>query len=160
MPLIRDWYGRFGRYFAQHSPKFYGFCERRKSVIKFVVSGCFAGGSDLVFLYLFHGLFGWNIVISTSSAFILAFLVSFTLQKFWTFRDYQDKVIQQLFFYILNALIGLYLNGYFMHVLVDRYAIWYILSQVIVNLALAFWNFVVYKFIIFKNPAKNEIKSQ
>jgi len=160
MSLIHDWYCRLRQYFADRFPKSYSLCERRKSIIKFVIAGCFAGGSDLVFLYLFHGLFGLGIVLSTSSAFILAFLVSFTLQKFWTFRDYQDKVIQQLFLYILNALIGLYLNGYFMHVLVNRYDVWYILSQVIVNVTLAFWNFIVYRFVIFKNSAENEIKNK
>jgi len=155
MSLIHDWYHRFRHHFASHYPKSYHFCEERKSVIKFIISGCFAGGSDLIFLYIFHGLFSWGIVFSTSFAFILSFLVSFTLQKFWTFRNYsQDKVVQQLTLYILNAFIGLYLNGYFMHVLVNKYAVWYILSQVIVNLTLAAWNFVVYKFIIFKTPAK------
>jgi putative flippase GtrA len=54
----------------------------------------------------------------------------------------------------------LYLNGYFMHVLVNRYDVWYILSQVIVNVTLAFWNFIVYRFVIFKNSAENEIKNK
>ncbi len=158
MSLIHDLYHRFRHYFANRFPNLYNFCEGRKSVIKFIIAGCLAGGSDLVFLFIFHGLFLWNIVLSTSSAFILAFLVSFTLQKFWTFRDYQNKVVQQLVLYILNALLGLYLNGYFMHLLVVKYAVWYILSQIIVNLVLAFWNFVVYKFIIFKTNQSHEIK--
>jgi putative flippase GtrA len=84
-------------------------------------------------------------------------LVSFNLQKFWTFRNYRhDKVIHQLFVYILNAFIGLNLNGLFMHILVNRYNIWYLLSQIIVNVVIGFWNFIVYKFIVFRT-SKNEI---
>jgi len=37
-----------------------------------------------------------------------------------------------------------------MHLLVNRYQVWYLLAQIIVNLALAVSNFLVYKFIVFK----------
>jgi hypothetical protein len=43
------------------------------------------------------------------------------------------------------------LNGLGMHLLVNRFQVWYILSQVIVNLAIAFYNYAVYKFIIFRS---------
>ena len=93
-----------------------------------------------------------DIVISTSLAFILAFIVSFTLQKFWTFRDYsQNKVFRQLAVYLANSFLGLSLNGYFMHLLVNKFDIWYILAQIIVNLTLAVWNYVVYRFLVFRN---------
>lgn len=156
MNLINKLYFQFRHYFSSRYPQLYNICEKRKSVIKFFIAGCFAGGSDLVFLYIFHGLLHWDIVISTSLAFILSFAVSFTLQKFWTFRDYsQNKVFSQLFIYFLNAFLGLSLNGYFMHLLVNQFNVWYILAQIIVNLTIASWNFVVYKFIVFRIK-KNE----
>ncbi|MFA5184393.1 MAG: GtrA family protein [Patescibacteria group bacterium] len=151
MSYIRQFYNQFRSYFSANFPRIFSIFNRYKSVIKFIVAGCFSGGTDLLLLFFFHGLFGLDIVWSTSLAFILAFLVSFTLQKFWTFRNYsQSKAFHQLFLYILNAALGLYLNGLLMHILVNKYAIWYILSQIIVNLSLAILNFVVYKFIIFK----------
>jgi len=151
MPFINNLYFQFRQYFSRRLPKIYDLCERYKSFIKFFIAGCFAGGSDLVFLFIFHGLFHWGLVLSSSLAFILAFAVSFTLQKFWTFRDYShNQVARQLSVYFINALVGLYLNGYFMHLLVNRFGVWYILSQIIVNLTLAVWNFIVYKFVVFK----------
>ncbi|MFA5886501.1 MAG: GtrA family protein [Patescibacteria group bacterium] len=150
MPLVRRWYDNFRRYFSSAYPEIYSVCNQHKSVIKFIVAGCSAAGTDLVLLYVFYGLFGLDLVVSTSLAFLIAFLVSFSLQKFWAFRNYQDKVISQLFLYLLNALLGLYLNGFFMHLLVNKFQIWYMLAQFAVNLVLGFWNFVVYKFIIFK----------
>jgi len=156
MPFINNFYFKFRHYFFYNFPKIYCFCENRKSIIKFVIAGCFAGGTDLIFLYIFHGLLKMEIVLSTSIAFILSFLVSFTLQKYWTFRNFNhNKVFNQLFLYILNAVIGLNLNGLLMHLLVNRFNVWYLLSQVIVNLFLAIFNFIVYKFIIFK-IGKNE----
>ncbi len=150
MPLINNLYHRFRQLFSGRLPKLYSFCEARKSVFKFIISGCFAGGSDLVFLFVFHGLLHWHIVLSTSLAFVLSFVVSFTLQKFWTFRNYDKQVAGQLFLYFLNAFLGLTMNGWLMHLLVSRLHIWYLLAQIIVNVALAFYNFLVYKFIIFR----------
>jgi putative flippase GtrA len=152
MPFINNLYFKFRHYFSRRFPQLYDLCEKRKSVIKFFIAGCFAGGSDLVFLFIFHGIFRWPIVLSTSLAFILSFAISFTMQKFWTFRNYnQDKVFRQLAIYFLNAFLGLNLNGFLMHIFVNEWSVWYILSQIIVNLAIAVWNFIVYKYIVFKN---------
>jgi len=157
MSWLNNAYFKFRHYFSTRWPKAYEHCNRRKGVIKFVIAGCLAGGSDLVFLFLFHGLLLWGIVISTSIAFILSFLVSFTLQKFWTFRNYhRDRMFGQLCLYLFNAFIGLNLNGFLMHLLVYRYQIWYLLAQVIVSSVIGLYNFVVYKFIVFKKN-KNEI---
>jgi len=87
-------------------------------------------------------------------------LISFNLQKFWTFRNYgRDRMAGQLFLYILNAVIGLNINGALMHLLVNSWSVWYLLAQVIVNLGLGAWNFLIYKFIIFK-VRPNEIDCQ
>jgi len=160
MPVISDFRQKLIQYFSLNFPRLYEFGQKNKSIIKFIIAGGLAGGTDLILLFVFHGLLKIEIVLSTSSAFILSFLVSFGLQKFWTFRNYcQDKVVQQLFLYIINALLGLYLNGLGMHLLVNKYALWYILAQIIVNLFLAVMNFIVYKFIIFKIGA-NETRIQ
>lgn len=160
MPVINNLYFKFRSLFARYFPNAYSFCDTHKSVVKFFISGSFAGGSDLVFLYFFYGILGWGIVISTSVAFILSFVVSFTLQKFWTFRNYeQNQMASQLVLYLINAFIGLNLNGWLMHFLVNRFGVWYILAQIIVNLSIGFYNFLIYKFIIFKTD-KNENNGQ
>lgn len=160
MSVLSKLRNRLVGYFSLRFPKLYNLGKSNKSIIKFIIAGCIAGGTDLILLFFFHGILKIDLVLSTSSAFILAFLVSFGLQKFWTFRNYcEDKVVQQLALYIMNALLGLYLNGLGMHLLVNKYAVWYILSQIIVNLVLAILNFIVYKFIIFKIGA-NETTSQ
>lgn len=160
MPHINRLYFQFRNFLSSRFPKLYCFCDNRKSVIKFLISGGFAGGTDLVLLFIFHGIFKWPLVLSTSLAFIFSFAVSFTLQKFWTFRNFsQEKVVSQFILYILNALIGLNLNGFFMHYLVSELNVWYIFAQMIVNLAIGFYNFLIYKSIVFK-IGKNEINNE
>ncbi len=151
MSFINNLYTKIKSLFVAHHPHFYGFCDRRKSIIKFFFAGSLAAIVDLIFLYFFHGIFSWGLVLSTSLAFILSFVVSFTLQKYWTFRNYsQKKMPLQLSIYILNALVGLNINGFLMHVLVNNWGIWYILAQIAVILLVGLYNFIVYKFIVFK----------
>lgn len=160
MTFINRLYSNFRRLFSGHYPKLYRICNRRKSIVKFVFAGGAAGLTNLAFLYLFHGVFGWDVIFSTSAAFILSFAVSFSLQKLWTFRNYRKGgTAWQLAIYLVNAFIGLGANGYLMFLFVKRWEVWYILAQIFVGLILAVWNFLFYKFIVFRT-CKHEIICQ
>ena len=151
MPVINKLYLRLKNLFLIRYPALFGICEKRKSVVKFFFAGSSAAAVDLLFLFLFYGLFHWNLVLSTSLAFLLSFIVSFTLQKFWTFRNYsQKKMPIQFVLYIVNAFVGLNLNGFLMHLLVNKFGVWYLLAQIVVNISIGVYNFFIYKFIVFK----------
>lgn len=154
MPVINRLYIRFRRFLSTCHPGLFNFCEARKSVIKFFLSGGLAGAVDLIALFIFHGVFKWDIVVATSAAFLCCFAVSFGLQKLWTFRNYsQARLPRQLFMYFGSAFIAMYVNGWAMHMLVNNLGIWYLLSQIIVNLFLGFVNYFNYRFIIFRKTA-------
>ncbi len=151
MPVINRIYYRLRILFSERLPRLFTFCERRKSVVKFFLAGASAGAVDLVALFVFHGLFHWGIVLATSAAFLFSFLVSFSLQKLWTFRNYSQKRLpRQLILYFGAAFISMNINGFGMHVLVNGLGIWYLLSQIIVNIFLGVINFFTYKFIVFR----------
>ncbi|MFH1522952.1 MAG: glycosyltransferase [Patescibacteria group bacterium] len=131
-----------------------------KTYIKFVISGGTAGTADLILLYVLTDIVGLWYLISATIAFVVAFLISFFLQKFWTFRDNRRTIIyKQLSLYLVVGLTNLSINGAAMYLLVDKFGIWYMLAQVISSGFLAFINFLVYKFIIFKK-CKEEIKNK
>ncbi len=124
---------------------------RLRLQIKYFFAGVSATLLNLILLALFHSVLNWSLVLSTSLAFILSFLLSFALQKFWTFRNKKYRNIpRQLVLYLLNALLGLSLNVYLIQLLVNSWGIWYLLAQVIISLFLALLNFLVYNFIIFR----------
>lgn len=156
MPVINCLYFKFRSFFSGRFPRLFYFCERHKSVIKFFISGGLAGSVDLIALFIFHGLFHWNIVLATSAAFLLSFMISFSLQKIWTFRNYSQKRLpRQLVLYFSAAFISMNLNGLGMHILVNNLGVWYLFSQIIINILLGLINFFNYKFIIF-HQNKNE----
>lgn len=124
-----------------------------------MIAGIVAGMTQLTFLAFFYDLLDWPIVLSSSLAFVLSFLVSFSLQKTWTFRNFsQKKVIKQFSLYIVNAFISLNINGFFMHLLVEKYGILYLFSQILVNVCLGAYNFFFYRLIVFRDK-KHEVDS-
>lgn len=159
MAFINNLYRRFRYKFTTAWPNLFAYCNRHKSIIKFFITGSLSGSMDLLTLFVLHQLLGKNIIISTSVAFIVAFLISFSIQKLWTFRNHsQNKLARQLVLYIINAFISLGLNGLAMHYLVVNLELWYLLAQIIVNLFLGLINFITYKYIIFRvdqNENKN-----
>ena len=156
MSFINNLYSKLKSTLATRFPKVFKLLININQLLSLFLRVAQHVGKFITFVFVswFTGL---GLILSTSLAFIFAFLVSFTLQKFWTFRNYnKEKMPLQLALYLTNSFIGLSLNGLFMHLLVNKLGIWYLLAQVIVSLTIAVYNFLVYKFIIFKfKPNKN-----
>lgn len=160
MAKLSKLYFRFRNYCASHFPQIYCQCDKHKIIVKCFFAGFAAGMVDLVLLFVFYHLFSWPIVLATSLAFLFSFIVSFTLQKLWTFRDFsQAKAAGQLTLYIINAFIGLNVNGFLMHLLVNQHQVWYLLAQLMVNLTIGIYNFFIYRYIVFKKE-KNEVNHE
>jgi putative flippase GtrA len=125
---------------------------KNKIYIKYVISGGTAAGVDLALLFIFTELLNVWYIISATIAFFIAFFVSFTLQKFWTFRDNSTEgVYKQMSLYFAVGIANLFLNAGLMFVLVDIIHLWYMLAQVVAGVFVASWSFLIYKIFIFKN---------
>lgn len=124
--------------------------HKNKIYIKYTISGVTGAVAHFSILTFFYKALDLWIVFSTSIGFIVAFFISFFLQKFWTFRDNnRKKMIRQMAIYFTVAVINFAINGYLMHLLVEKIGIWFLLSQVLVTGAIAIESFLVYKFLIF-----------
>ena len=122
-----------------------------KLYVKFLISGGLSTFTDLFLLFIFHSILKMNVVVAATLAFVLAFFVSFYLQKFWTFRENSTHRIKlQLFFYFVLGAMGVAINAGAMHILVNVLHIWYLLAQILISAAIAIMNFLVYRFFIFK----------
>jgi glycosyltransferase involved in cell wall biosynthesis/putative flippase GtrA len=131
---------------------------KHKEAMKYLIAGGFATLVDFVVLYILTDIVHIWYLLSSVIAFIAAFGVSFSLQKFWTFRDGNTKVIrEQMFYYFIVALINLGINTLFIYILVDHIRLWYMLGQFIASAFIAIWSYLIYKFMIFNQiePALN-----
>lgn len=106
-----------------------------------------------LFVLVNYGKFHY--LVGSIISFLIAFVVSFTLQKFWTFKNFekdQKLVGKQLTIYLLITLLNLGLNTLFMYILVDVFVVWYMLAQFLSAGLIAILSYYLYKFFVFKKP--------
>lgn len=132
----------------------YQLISRYFLLARFVVSGGLAASVSLFVLYILTDLFGIWYLASSVASFTLGFIVSFLLQKLWTFKDNNlENNERQIFFYFLVTLFNLAVNTGLLYVLVDKLQIHYIISQICAGILVASYSFFLYKRLIFRKTS-------
>jgi len=121
-------------------------------VIKYVISGGIAAVVNLLSLYVFTEFLGIWYLYSSILAFLVAITFSFTLQKFWTFRDHNISKInlQAPQFLIVSVVNNVLINSLLLYIFVELFGLWYILAQIIAGLIVAIISYYIFSKFIFK----------
>lgn len=120
-------------------------------LIRYIISGGTAAATQILLTAFFTDIVGLWYLISSSIAFIIAVVVSFTLQKFWTFRHKETKGMHgQATVYLLIALAGLAVNDGLMYLFVSVLGIHYLLGQILSGGIIACFNYFLYAKLVFK----------
>ncbi|MBS4052329.1 MAG: GtrA family protein [Methylomonas sp.] len=125
---------------------------------RFLISGGSAAFVDLAILYVLTDVVGLWYLHSSILAFLVAFGVSFTLQKFWAFQDTRATariVGVQGSVYFVFACCNLALNTLLMYVFVEMFQWWHMAGQIVAGAAVACVSFFVYRHVIFKVGASH-----
>ncbi len=118
--------------------------------MRFVICGTASAATNIFLLYVLTDLAGIWYLTSSVLAFVIALLVSFTLQKFVTFKDgATNKLHHQFSKFFVAALLGVILNTAIVYVCVEYLGVWYIISQVIAGIFVMVQNFMLYRLFIF-----------
>ncbi len=125
-------------------------------IVRFVFSGGMGAVTNLSILYILTDLCGLWYIYSGIVSFIVSVFVSFTLQKFFTFRDHgTDEMVNKFSIFLIVACINLSLNTSMLYFLVNEVGFHYLLAQIISNLIIAVESYFVYRFIF--TPQVNKI---
>lgn len=128
---------------------------KRADVLKigrYVIAGCTAAGTQIALLFLLTHFLGFWYLVSATIAFVVALAISFTLQKFWTFRHRDTGTVHvQAFVYLLIALSGLLANDGLMYLFVTVGGLHYIAGQFLSGIMIACFNYYLYARFVFKN---------
>ncbi|MBI3572133.1 GtrA family protein [Candidatus Kaiserbacteria bacterium] len=131
-------------------------------LVRYGISGATGGLIQTVGLYIWVSLFGfratylWGVVI----AYCIAVVVSFVMQKYWTFRDYAGHMVpRQLFWYTTTSLGNLGLNALILHASkqvleglgFNFFHLWYLGVQVIAVFVVALSSFLSNRYITFRS---------
>jgi putative flippase GtrA len=117
---------------------------------RYVAVGIFAVVFDIGLLYTLADVFGMWYLAAAVIAFVVTFLVAFTLQKHWTFRDSAGGYMRQGASYFIIGVMNLVLDTVFLYIAVDVLHIWYLGAQVVIMGGLAFVSFLANRHITFK----------
>lgn len=122
-------------------------------LVRYLISGFTAAGTNLVALYLFVEFAGLHYLSASALALGIAIVVSFTLHKFFTFRERTlQRIPHQLARYLVLLGCTLAINTVLMWALVEGIGIPYLLAQVAVSGVIAVSNFFVYRLFVFRHP--------
>lgn len=160
MFMLERNYQKIHSRFKRHAPSIlYNNVFRHRQIIKFLIAGGTSTSIDIfIFTVLTYWVGLWYITASISS-FIIAFWVSFGLQKFWTFRDKNvEKFMKQTYLYFIVAIVNLGISTLLIYLFVDYIHIHKFISKIIANAIIAAESFFVYRHFIFAKRDKDEIE--
>lgn len=144
--LKKLWWGSTKRV----HPKLFELTFRYRMYIKYIISGTSGAVANLGSLAFFVEVLKFHYLSASVFSFCLGYVVSFILQKFFTFgHTSMTMVHRQLVIYLCIAVGNLLLNTVLVYVLVDVIAIWYLLSQVLASIVIAIESFVLYRRYVF-----------
>src|SRR3989338_6886764 len=139
---LRKWEEKCHAWAGAYIPRFAKHLRKRARLLRYLIAGSTAAAVDFSLLYLFTDGFGLHYLTSATLAFIIAFFVSFFLQKFWTFQDDSvEKVHAQAVIYFVVAIFNLALNTGLMYLFVDVWGVWYMAAQFLASGLLAVESF-------------------
>lgn len=120
-------------------------------LMRYLISGCTAVGINLASLYALVEFGGLHYLLASSFAYGIGIIASFSLHKFFTFREHSlDRTHIQIVLYLCVIGFGFLTNLALMWFLVGFIRIPYFLAAIITNGAIAVANFFAYRLLVFR----------
>lgn len=132
------------------------FLNRLPILVRYLLAGGTSTAVDLGLLYVLTEYASWWYLASATAAFSVAVLISFTLQKFYTFRHRDASrgvVATQSALFLTLQFTNIGINTLLMYALVEWAGLHYFLAQIIAAAAIAVGSFFVYRLVIFHPSA-------
>lgn len=164
MNLLRSFFSHLEAC-IRRTPLLSAIFAKKPAVAKYLVAGSISTGSQLLVLYGLVELLHFHYLIAAAIAFVVAVVISFTLQKFWTFADDSMEAVRTQFIaYAVLATLNLFVNSAILYLFVERglrplagpelEGYWYAAAQALTSALIALESFFVYRFFIFGHLSK------
>ena len=117
-------------------------------IVRYIFSGGTGAITNLALLYFLTEVVGFYYIISGIIAFCGAVVVSFFMQKKWTFQDHSTEDTHKKFaIFVTIAFINLVINTGLLYLFTDIFHSHYLLSQIFVSGIVAVWSYFIYKVV-------------
>ena len=124
----------------------------RSKAVRYVFSGGTAAFVNLALTWLLYKI-GMQYILVVSIAYTCSLLVTFFLQKFFTFANTDGgKAREQFVMFFIVGGINLFVNDFLVYIQFSLFRFPYLVfDQAIAIAIVAFYTFFIYRHIIFKN---------
>lgn len=113
--------------------------------IKFLGVGGVATAIQYLLLMLMVEMYSQNAVQASVIAYLVSSIFNYLLNYYFTFSSAADHFVALSRFSVV-VIIGLGVNGAIMYLLVERYEIYYLFSQIGATIIVLFWNFLAHQY--------------
>lgn len=118
---------------------------------RFLLSGTAAALTNVIVLYILTDWLGIWYLASAVLSFLVAVVVGFLLQKFWTFAHRPGgRTHRQFIVYLTWTTTSFFLNLIILYSLVEFIGLHYVLSQLVASALLAVGSLIVYSQLVFR----------
>jgi putative flippase GtrA len=121
-------------------------------MIRYTVVGGLAFMFDFGALYFFTEYLHLHYLASAAIAFIIGLLVNYFLSIMWVFNSRVIKSqLYEFAIFLAIGIIGLAFNELLLWVFTSLLLFYYLVSKIITAVLVYLWNFLMRKYILFKN---------
>jgi putative flippase GtrA len=121
-----------------------------RSFWRYLVVGTVGAGAHLSTLSLLVEQFGVQPIAASMAGFLVALILSYWLNAFWSFDQVAQQHRQAIVRYTAVSVMGLCLNTFIMFSLVNWFGLWYFLAQMIAAVVVPLHNFLLNFYWTFK----------
>lgn len=125
-----------------------------RKFIKFGLVGVINTGVDFSIYLFLTRIALWHFLAAHITAFTLATINSFFLNKFWTFKDHTGKIRRQYPLFLALQTIGLLVSSGIINFTITELGFHDILAKVVATLIVMIWNFFLSKNLVFTTRAQ------
>ncbi len=119
-------------------------------LVRYVISGGTAAVVNLSLFFLLHTIWHFYYITASIIAFVVSFLISLVLQKFWTFQDHSlHKFHHQVGKYLLTSLFGLVIDIIVLFVCVEYFRFYALAGQIVAGVITAGCTFSLSRHFVF-----------
>lgn len=120
-----------------------------QQLIKYFITGVLSFGTEVALLSFFTEVCQLWYIYSNSLAFLIVFIISFTLNRRWAFKSKQPFLKQFITSGLLFAL-NLIVCNWILYFFTETVKFHYLFSKVIATGSSVTWNFFLYKYYVYK----------
>lgn len=121
-------------------------------IVRFIISGGTSAFVNIAILSLLYYVFHVYYLLASVIAFLISFIVSLVLQKFWTFQDHSmvDAHVQAGK-YLATSLVGLGINTVILYVCVEHFHFYVFMGQLVAGTITACCTFFLSRNYVFNS---------